>query len=171
MEGGGGVVDLKSDPRFAGAGDEETVPARFSQVVADVAADVGVDVALGQRRAGHHDGAPRGAHLRALVGAGHEQQRGARMRGRVHAPGDGMLVGRGRFVVGRVPFNEEFGGEGFAAHVLKAPLVGDVPSLAGPGGQIHPKHPSGEAVKAPRVGHGSGLTRTTKKAPQPQAVS
>ena len=92
------------------------------------------------------------------------------MRSRVHAPGDRMLVGRGGFVVRRVPFDEEFGGEGFAAHVLKAPFVGDVASLAGSGGQIHPQHPSGEAVKAPRVGHGLGLTRTTKKPPQPQEV-
>ena len=49
MEGGGGVVDFETDPRLAGTGDEEAVPARFSQVVADVAADVGVDVALGER--------------------------------------------------------------------------------------------------------------------------
>ena len=59
---------------------------------------------------------------------------------------------RGGVVVRRVPLDEEFGRQRFAAHVLQAPLVGDVASLAGSGGQIHPQHPSGEAVKAPRVG-------------------
>ena len=59
------------------------------------------------------------------------------MRGRVHASGDRLLDVKD-VVVRRVPFDKEFGGKGFAAHVLNAPLVGDVPSLAGPGGQIHP---------------------------------
>jgi hypothetical protein len=38
--------------------------------------------------------------------------------------------------------------------VLQAPFVGDVPCFAGAGRQVHPEHPAGKAVKAPREGHG-----------------
>ena len=58
MERGRAVVDFEANPRLAGSGDEQAVPPRFSQVMTDVSADVGVDVALGQWGTGHHHSAP-----------------------------------------------------------------------------------------------------------------
>ena len=42
------VVDFEANPCIAGTGDEQPIPTRFAQVVADVATDVGVDVAFGE---------------------------------------------------------------------------------------------------------------------------
>ena len=98
----------------------------------DVPADVGIDVALGQGRAGDHHSAPRRANFGALIGPSHEQQRRTGVRSRVHSARDWMLLSAGDFVIGGVPLHQQFGGEGFAAHVLQTPLVRNVPSLARP---------------------------------------
>ena len=82
-----------------------------------------------------------------------------------------MLVSGGGFVIRGVPFHQQFGGEGFAAHVLQTPLVRNVTCLARPSGQIDPEDTARKAVEAPRVGHEGGLVRTTKKAPPAQTVS
>ena len=171
MEGGVAVVDFEANPGLAGTRDEQPVPPCFSQIVTDVAADVGVDVAFGERRACHHHGAPRGADFGPLVGSGHEQQGRGGVRSGVHASRDGVLVGGGLLVVRGVPFHEQFGGEGLAAHVVQTPLVWDVSRLAGSCRQIDPQDTAGKAVKAPRVGHDGPLARTTKKPPQVHVVS
>ncbi len=52
------VMDFQTHPVGAGPRDEQPFPTGFAQVVAEVAADVGVDVALGEGGAGDDDGAP-----------------------------------------------------------------------------------------------------------------
>ena len=144
------VGDFEADQGVACAGHEEAVPARFTQAMAEVSPNVGVDVDVGEGRARDDHGTSGRAHLRALEGAGEDQQRARRVTGHVRPSRDGMdeIVGC-RF--GRVPFDQDAGGQSLSAHALKAPRMGKRAGFEGVRAEVDVQHAAGEAVEAPPV--------------------